>query len=237
MLERLPRTKALLVIPKNKKMKRFVDTSVAANGPLLEGLMNSKSDLRNIILVVDEMLKQDLKFGTRLPKTLLSFSREVASTWDSITKEEKEKAGVDPEFCRQISPASAYFSNIRRGNISFGILLDTTETKRSMIKRWKLLLGLQHGTVPFEEVQEFFLKQAQECLQLNSFEVTKDGIKLTGERAHIDGETGEIETIPGEIKLVHKSIHSNIFEYEERLFRLKNKVANRLIVGYSPILQ
>ena len=236
MLERLAPTKALLEIPKNKKMKRFIDTSVAANGPLLEGLMARKSDLGDITLVIDTMLKRDLKFGTRLPKKLLFFSRQVASAWDKMPKEEKESAGLEPELCRYSSTASTFFSGAKRGNTSFGVLLDAAKTKKSMIMRWKLLFDLQHGNVPFEKVQAFFLREAQECLQLNSFEVTKEGIKLVGERAQINEETGEVEIIPGEIRLVHKSIYSNISEYEEKLSRLKEKVANRLIVGYSPVL-
>jgi hypothetical protein len=236
MLERLARTKAILENPKNRKMKRFIDTSVAANGPMLETLMRKGAEYNDITLIIDTMFKQNLEFGTRLPKGILIFSRKAATAWNKTPAEERENAGLDPELCRLVSPASTFFSNAKRGNTSFGILINAAENKRSMIRRWKLLLNLQHGSVPFEKVQDFFLNEAKECLQLTSYEATKEGVKLSGERAQIDEETGKVEIIPGGITLVHRSIYSNITAYEEQLSLLKDRAANRLIVGYSPVL-
>ena|GEM_PF-3035890 len=236
MLERLAPTKALLEKPRNKKMKRFIETSVAANGPLLEKIMGQRAMLGDITLVIDAMFKQNLEFGTRLPKTLLSFSREVADAWDSVSMEERENAGLDPELCKSRTPASSYFSNARRGRNSFDLTLTHAETRRSMIRRWKLLMGLQHKNISFERVQNFFLNEAKESLRLTSFELINDGVSLSGVRIEVNDNTGELEEIPGEIKLVHKNIYPNIVDYEGKLSLLKNEVANRLIVGYSSVL-
>ena len=98
-------------------------------------------------------------------------------------------------------------------------------------------MELQHKNISFERVQKFFLNEANESLRLTSFELIKDGISLFGVRVQVNDNTGELEEIPGEIKLVHKNIYPNIVDYEGKLSLLKNEVANRLIVGYSPILQ
>ncbi len=221
MLERLAPTKVLLTGPKNKKMKRFIESSVAANGPMFESLVKRVGRHKDVTLVIDSMLKQSLKFGIRMPKNLLLFAREAAIAWDSFSSEERAKAGLGSELCRNISPASTFFSNIRRSSNSFAAILDGAEDKEGMVKRWKLLMGLRQGKVPFEKVQEFFLNEAKEEIELYKFHITEERIELFGE---------------GKIKLMYMNIHSKISQYEEMLAELKKEAAIRLIVGYSPAL-
>lgn len=236
MLERLARTKTLILRPKNQKIRSFVDSSVAANRPLLDNVKQKALTQGDISLAVHAMLDQSLELNERLPKNLVPFGRKVATSWDKTSWEEKEEAGLDPELCRNTSPGSTYFSNAKRGNSSFGILLDLIETRRSMIKRWKLLQGLRSGKIPFEKVQDFFLNEAQECLKLTSFDIIEDGVRIVGERAQIDEKTGEVSTLPGRIRLLQRNFEPNIEAYEEIVSLLIEKVANRLIVGYSPAL-
>ena len=105
-----------------------------------------------------------------------------------------------------------------------------------MLKRFRMFLELQNGNGNFEEVRKYFLNEAKECLRLSSFEANEEGIVLVGIRVKKDPESGELENIPGEVRLRHKSIYPTIVRYEERLTDSKNEVANRLIVGYSPVI-
>lgn len=236
MLERVPATRALIRDPKNKKMKRFIDASAAANKPLFEKIMSKKGRLDDITMLIQSMFSRELNFSTRLPKNLLSFGRKAALAWDSISQEERGGLGLDPELCKQISPASNYFSNVHRGNSSLGILLDRAEQNREMLKRFRLFLELQNGNDAFEEIRDYFLNEAKECLSLSSFHASEEGIELVGVRAKKDPESREMEILPGEVRLKHNSIYPTIVKYAERLTDSKNEVANRLIVGYSSVI-
>jgi hypothetical protein len=236
MLERVPATRILIRNPKNKKMKRFIDASVAINAPLLERIMAGKSQLDDITMLIHSMFSRELEFAAIPPKNLLSFGREAALGWDSVSMKKRKGLGLDPELCKQISPASNYFSNMHRGNSSLGILLDRAEKNKGMLKRFRLLLGLQAGDVPFEEVKKYFLDEAKECLELSSFQTSEKGIMLVGMRVKKDPKTKKLEYIPGELRLSHTRIYATMAGFEEKFAKSKNEVASRLIVGYSPVI-
>ena len=236
MFERFAQTRAVLDSPKNKKAKRFVETSVAANGPLLERILKKPIPYADMSMYVDTMLKQTSVFGTRMPKNFLVFAREVSTVWDSITPQERTEAGLSAEFCAHASPASAFFSLSSANKRSMGTLLESAQDKKELLARCKLLLKLRYGEVPFESVQDFFLNQAKEALLLGTFEDDGNDMVLIGSQVEKNPETGKLHVVAGKVKRHHINLPGTIARYSESLGQLKGELANCLIVGYSPVV-
>jgi len=236
MFERFPQTRAPLNAPKNKKAKRFVETSAAANGPMLERILKKPIPHADMSMYVDTMLKQTLIFSTRMPKNLLAFAREVSTAWDSITPKERTEAGLAAEFCTHASPASAFFSLSGTNKRSMGIALESAQDKRDLLARCKLLLKLRYGEVPFESVQDFFLNQSKEALLLGNFEDDGNDMVLIGSQVEKNPETGKLHVVAGKVKRHHINLPGTVSRHSESLSQLKGEIANRLIIGYSPIV-
>ncbi len=220
MLERVPKTKAILHLPKHRKHKKMIHAAIKSQTPLLERI-RSKYSHQSFDFVVSEMTKEELKFPIAPSGKIISFAESVALAWKDTSPEERKELGLHPDLIEKKSSASSFFGTRINASSSLGRLLYNAEAKRTSLRTRTLVKNLFFGANNLKKIQAHLAETGD----IYNFWKTEEGIVLFG-----TGLKGE------HFKIIHPNVVRGLVLARKECSHLLREVAKRMSIGFNPIV-